>query len=627
MQVLRAARAADFLAPKCSLNFAGSDKIKSTQGGFMTLLYMGVVAAFTLYSFVDYFTNTRYELVIVSNKSLDSPEVINLVEHRRLPFIKVKYEDDTFVKSSEVPRWMSLVLSYTNWTVLDGEKVKIETNFTYSDCNSAVPNWREIYHDLDMDEKEMNEFIMCLNHKDLAGYAIHGKEGLSKNKSEPSFSAVLNIYPCNSTISSDPDFCHTSAYDLSWYRVNFGFVEAKVDLSNMERPVTYYVNWDREYYSDPSVFNYYIYEIVLNHIEDEKGFPYSNVNRTTYSTLKPVLSSIGLLQEQDRRGACAGDRGSCWNMVQLDFYGGNERVEYLRIYKSIDAVLGNIGGVIEIIFICFSLVHGILTSTIYKKIMVETVFGIVPATTKFFCLTKQKGKVGQKNSRGSYFAPKEVIAKAYDTIMSSLDVCMLSHQMFILRFLSSAILKDYQLDLMPLIALNCFNKEEPEKLKEKEAPLTAITGDKNLIQKKPSTFQFIANFIRDDFLKQKSDSMDKASILNAQSQQKIEKIEKSPFLPIRDTNNMHLAEAAYEKLVGAIEQRNPSSSPLLPSPENFDSRLESESADVGRQPLTKSTKVDPILDNLAHSFDRRCHELCQGELAKLFGLYYVTESS
>lgn len=423
---------------------------------------------------------------------------------------------------------MSIVLSYTNWTVEDGEKIKVETNFTFSDCNSTVPNWREIYHDLNLDEKEMSEYIMCLNHNDLANYAIHGKEGLSKNKNEPSFSAVVNIYPCNSTISNDPNFCHDSTYELSWFRVNFGFVEAKVDLSNMENPVTYYLNWDREYYSDPALFNYYVIEIVLNHIEDEKGFPYSNVQRATYSTLRTMMSTVAFLQEVDRRAACAGDRGSCWNMVQLDFYGGNERVENLRLYKSIDTVLGNIGGMTEIIFIVFSLLHGFLTRTIYKKIMVEKIFGIVPATTKFFCFKKEKGKVGQKNPRGSYFAPQEVINKAYNTIMNSLDVCMLSHQMFILRFLSSAILKDYHLDLMPLIALNCFNKEEPDKLQEKQPTLTALTGEKNMTQRRVSTFQFISNFIRDDFLQQKANSMDKASILNANTKTRKEKIEKAP---------------------------------------------------------------------------------------------------
>lgn len=300
-------------------------------------------------------------------------------------------------------------------------------------------------------------------------------------------------------------------------------MEAKVDLSNMENPVSYYLNWDREIYTDPSLYNYAIMEIMLNHIEDEKGFPYSNVNRTTFSTVKMLLSSVAFYLEEDRRGSCAGDKGPCWNFIQIDFYGGNERVENLRIYKSIDTVLGNIGGIKEIIFICFSLLHGLLTSTIYKKIMVEKVFGIVPASTSLICCNKKKGKVGQKNPRGSYFVPKEVINKAYDTIMSSLDVCTLSHQMFILRFLASAILKDYQLDLMPLIALNCFNKEEPDKLKGKETSLTPITGDKEMVQKKVSAFQFIANFITNDFFKEKTDSTDKASILKATSTWKSKK--------------------------------------------------------------------------------------------------------
>lgn len=106
-------------------------------------------------------------------------------------------------------------------------------------------------------------------------------------------------------------------------------------------------------------------------------------------------------------------------------------------------------------------------------------------------------------------------------------------------------------------------------------------------------------------------------------------IEKSPILPLRDLDNVHHAEAAFEKLIETMEQKKLPGS-MDPSPtENFDSRPESECtcANKGRQNPGAPIKVNQTLDNLAYSFDRRCFELCQGELAKIFGLDRLVEIS
>ena len=114
----------------------------------------------------------------------------------------------------------------------------------------------------------------------------------------------------------------------------------------------------------------------------------------------------------------------------------------------------------EIIFLIFSSLYTFLVGGIHKKFLVEKVFGIVPEETKFLCLKKKKGKRNERNVRGSYFVPWNIIEQAYNTITSTLDICTLSHELFVVRFLSSALLTDYQMNLMPLIALNYFAHED-----------------------------------------------------------------------------------------------------------------------------------------------------------------------
>jgi hypothetical protein len=149
--------------------------------------------------------------------------------------------------------------------------------------------------------------------------------------------------------------------------------------------------------------------------------------------------------------------------LSVKYYPSLKTVENTRVYKTLIDVIGTIGGVNDFILVISSYIYMMLTSNIQKKYIVEKVFGIVPATSRYLCFKKRKGNKGEKNARGSYFVSSEIFDRAHETILSSIDIFTLSHELFVLRFISRALLSDFHLNLMPLIALNHFTPKENTK--------------------------------------------------------------------------------------------------------------------------------------------------------------------
>ena len=149
------------------------------------------------------------------------------------------------------------------------------------------------------------------------------------------------------------------------------------------------------------------------------------------------------------------------------------QTQVIRTYKPITDILAAIGGMKVNIYLFFTLLHLILGSSLHKYYVVEKVYKIVPDQKGWLCCRKKKGVVGQQNGRGSFFVPQMTIEKAYISIVRSLDVASLSSQLNVLRFVVTALLRDYHLALVPLMAVNKFMKEQDEDVRSKAQKLQA----------------------------------------------------------------------------------------------------------------------------------------------------------
>ena len=456
----------DFISPTYDLTIDGEERVQSFPGGVLVICYFGVLLAFSGYSLYDYFNNTRYDVVDVTTSTLAYPQDINLLKYRAMPFIRVAGADLHYLTAEEVNKRVHLHYRVTSATN-NSKPVKME-EFYFMNCTEAIPDYKERLGYLEnLNQTELEQGYLCLNYSAIENVIFKGKEGLSDQNNDPLFRyGSLYVGPCDLSRAKDSSYCQGTLTDFYDLQINVGFIQTTLNLNNYKHPVAFYINWDKWLFIDPETFSYYNHDVVVNTIVDNNGLPYPLYERSRFVTTELVTTTQIPLAPEEQKAACdytpTEDGQDCVHFILMDFYSALTSVENLRTYKPITDVLGTIGGVKEMILLFFTYVHlFFFNSGVQKKFMVEKIFGIVPAvTTRFLCCKKHKGEPGQKNSRGSFFVTKEQFEAAYTSIFKSIDICTLTHEMFILRFLSSALLRDYQLNLMPLIALNNFCSEE-----------------------------------------------------------------------------------------------------------------------------------------------------------------------
>ena len=220
-------------------------------------------------------------------------------------------------------------------------------------------------------------------------------------------------------------------------------------------------------------------EIGVKTITDDRGVPYKLTENANFTTLSNVANILVPVDKENRVMYCSAESESgCEPYLVVEFFSSLSTVDYLRVYKPITDMLGTIGGVKEIIFLVFSYLNLLFTSGAQKKRIVEKVFGIAPQTTRCLCFKKAKGRVGERNGRGAYLAPAAVCEQAYAAVLGCLDVCNMSRDFFALRFLSAALLRDYQAALLPFVALNA--KDPPTSTPKPEASTSDPKSRSNL---------------------------------------------------------------------------------------------------------------------------------------------------
>ena len=467
----------DSMAPGYSLNVEGNERVKTTAGGILNLLNFGTLLAFAVFSFYQYINISRYESVDNTSPIMDKPLPINLVKYRRFPIVKLqnkltKTEQELFIKASEVYRYVAIWSRVNHWNI-----TKSTSRWTYyKSCAEVYPDYKELFKDVeDLNMTEFEQYYICMPQAEIENITLKGSDEAYYSDGEDYVYLNNFVSPCEMSMSEDPNYCNITDKVLNNLIVYFGFIETKVDLLNYEKPETYYMNWDNWYYLSKAAFSYYALDVVVNTIRDDRGPLFSIKERERFTSLKSMSTSTSPILEQNQRLRCNSSKESCTSYMNIVLESSLTSTDSLRVYKPITEVLGTIGGVKEIIFLVFSYIHLFLVGNNHKLYIVQKVFGIVPSEKKILCCKKKKGEIGKTNSRGSYYVASHIIDQAYAKVLNSVDICALTSELFIVQFLASALLQDFQLTLMPWVALNHFG---PDK-KDKDAPPIFIGKDLN----------------------------------------------------------------------------------------------------------------------------------------------------
>lgn len=459
----------DFMGKNYNIHIDGWNNVKSPVGGLICIIYFIAMYLFLLYYLVDYFADIKYQSIMRVEDTQGASNPINLLEYRRLPLVRFKdFYTGEFMKEAQVLSAMDVVFQ-TKSSVSDvfaHRKPKFKT-FRFSNCSNYEAELKNYFQDVPLFNFNLTEIIqdnLCLNFTELADIRIY--DGTDTILLKQTNEMHINIYPCNALYS--PNGCNATLQNFPAIVPQFGFIEPKVSFESYYSPLSYSLTWYQDLLSiTPGRYDYVTLDVVMNKVIDDRGLLYPSREWPMYTTVE-LNSKTMTTPESLRKTVCSipySDKiTECGYSMYLTV--GLRRsiktTESTRVYKGILDVIGTLGGIKEILTFIFTYLHMFLTSSNYKKQLVENVFGIVPDSTSYLCWRKKKGEAGKKDSRGSYFVPVETFNKAFDTIMKTIDLRTLSHEMFVLRFLSSALLRDYQLNLVPLIALNHYATEEKQ---------------------------------------------------------------------------------------------------------------------------------------------------------------------
>jgi hypothetical protein len=499
----------DFLAQGMSLSVAGGKAVKTRVGALLTIIcasLFGVAAAFIIAAFIS---TDNPNVADQTDISKHYPK-INLAKEKLLPILFLFLDEVTSVSSEEALKYVTLrFVKYRYITnTLDNGQQNYETlTFTMpvvackvlmesNKPNLFIPKPEDgfIY-------QLTKDYGLCVDHDDLEGY-VQGR--ISDSIMD---AARFEILPC----SLDPAECQPESEIL---RLSFIFSTgyAKVNLQNLQQPVTFGSSDDDFYFLNPLRMQMMTVRYMLNKVVDDKGYFFGEKDRIEY--YGPQNTIYNTPYRDKTQLTCTTNEiadETCKAYFRYEMMSSGHVRVFTRSYKGFIETLGDLGGTREIIYAFTIFFYAFYNDYVKKKTVVAQIYRLV----------QEKGSPGKKSNKKDNLdkarddtyedfetgkdtevkpAPKHIINEAYRIVERSLDVVTIVKQINILKLLTHFMLKEYHCKLSPLVALNLDLNQRTEL----EGPQNPSLDQKHSIRT-ASSEQASPNIMADETL-----SMDKA---------------------------------------------------------------------------------------------------------------------
>lgn len=467
----------DNMGPSFSLTYGGEERQQTMTGGICGLLFYITMIVYSIYALTEFFTQTRYQSLESAVNQLQEAPSYNLVESLRMPFLQIYTPDNKPIKADQLSQFLNVrfqVATYSkaaNWTY---------QTFRFMNCTKAIPDYKKTYGVMvsNFNEEEWINNYLCLNPAEIKDVKIQGfidglqighKVKVSQEETTVSIASII-MGPCDASLSLNLAFCNKDASLLKDFIYAVSYVEAKLDYGNYEKPVTYYLDKTTGRIN-LNTFTGYQFTLTRNTLQDDLGFPWSEEEKAVYTTKQAsVPRTVALNSVKTLCNSLLS--GDCSDFLQIDMSAGFEDKLATRHYLPILDVLGTIGGNKEWFYLFFFYLHMFFAGSRYKKFMVKRFYKIVPETSSWLCFKKKNGQIYTKDGQGNYYVPSAWVETAYENIMKNFDICTLSRELSVLRFMASALLRDYQLALIPLADVQQLGSDE-KKAPDEEVSLKA----------------------------------------------------------------------------------------------------------------------------------------------------------
>ena len=492
---------ADLMSKEAKLNIEGSAGVNTYIGVIFSAIYIVILAAASVYAFRNYFNTSN---PISSNQyyyQVEAPK-ISLAEEKIVPFM-IAYDRDGLLVADKIPqytyievaqeRWITSADPATNATSISLEQTIMDvvpcSNLTANElaAYSYVKNGTVLY-------SQMMTNGLCIRAND--SFIIEGMN------IDP-YSSCINyrIKPCILGAQCQPlDALMKFAYYLVFPMTN-------LNLSNHKEPKVLTSTMNTLFYASPTLFQYYYVYVGSNSISDyednsvfmpgwsEKEF-FHDIQDTTFSVGNRNQSMITC----DPSQVGANGTMDCDSYMEVYIESSLKYQTIKRSYQTIFTTFGIIGGVHNAIFISLFLIYTYYNDKVRSNYLVDQVYPFLQDSfLQSIRLPNQSSKV--QPSKGDFetkelqpgFSPKSPVNNggfatpkmnqkaeggkppqlgclskvscckrkerpenklrqmAIASIHSSLNIVNLIKELNNLKFLTSILLNQSQLHLVPLL--------------------------------------------------------------------------------------------------------------------------------------------------------------------------------
>lgn len=432
----------DNFGPKFELSFGGKTRYQTRMGGLLTIIaYLFIMAAFGLLMNQLFFKGDVDVSTAIKYDS-DQPK-IDLNKYAFYPIVAIRIpsqsgkngEFDMLPANDDYSKYFAgfgviVELNYTDLNKGDFKQKTIDV-INYVPCNKLDHELKNKIYAVSERVKGMGEqFGFCPDIKKLDEYWVKG------NIVEPPYRLIqFQFFPCvrgAEELCGDKDII--SNIELFILTTKFSF-----DPENKENPISRIAVFEENvrynlFFSKKKILTFKqtkIYDDSKDFGDPEFKTEFQDVDK---SSLSYALNSKS--EEHVCNGAIEGD---CVSLVTLELQADKKIVHIVRTYPKIFGVLGEFGGVVEIVITAASLLYLVYTCTKFDRTLAKKVYkGDVESINK---AVKEKNLEEVKRSMGKILEEDKNIMNIFK-------------QLSYARVMRDALLKPHEKELLPLVLTN-----------------------------------------------------------------------------------------------------------------------------------------------------------------------------
>lgn len=457
----------DNLSDEFSLNYGKNKRLKTNFGGSLTLLILLFILIASSTFISRYFDPTRAEISVSKEFNATYPK-INLIKGNIFPILSFIKDERDFIKIEEIPKYFTItanVFKVGHMEVGNPDSVIFESiaQIEYKACNQVQHKKKfEIYEGFQYVQDTAEMYGLCPDVKNDTSFFVEGHIF-----SPPKTVFELRIYPCS---LSDSTQCK-SEEDMEFLEMAVVLPKQSFDRKNFDEPIkwlpsvelTPIINFESRKKTVINLMKTQIFDDVYDFVDEILTNEFIEIETVRENSAPRKNKGVYCKPEDIFKFPL-----KCSLYLQLEFNSGGRLIVIKRNYKKILDLMGEIGGVSQVLFTVFSIFFAVVGGIFIRQVLTTEVLGVKKKEITQYIDLEMKDKKKKKEEFGNLI--KEFNECNHDGIRYIKNINDF-------EILGEAFYEEYHRKLLPLVFLNRIKLSLEKKKNETRDKLKSEAGN------------------------------------------------------------------------------------------------------------------------------------------------------